>query len=428
MKKLGNLIVFLVIMGVLFACGAAKSEVKSPPPPWIGTKQLGVQDKTTKAYGIAVDSNGNVYVAGFTTGGLDENKPIGEKDAFLTKYDSSGNKIRTKQLGVPGQRTGAWGVAVDLKDNVYVTGYTYGNLDGNMRKGTIDAFLTKYDSEGKKLYTKLLGVATADTMAEGVAVDSSDNVYVTGYTTGGLGQNTLMGAQDLFLTKYDSDGNIIRTKQLGVAGRATTAHGAAVDSQDNVYVTGSTTGDLDEEQLTGTKDLFLTKYDSDGNKKYTKLHSVAGKVTVAFGVAVDSKDNVYVTGYATGGSGLYDLFLTKYTPKGTWKYTEPFGVVGEIINAYGVAVDSSDNVYVTGYTTEGPGTTVFFITKYGSEGNEIYRNLLGNWGETAGRGAAVDSSDNVFVTGFTTDGLDGNKLTGDVDFFVAKYDSALNLQ
>ena len=71
---------------------------------WAGTKELGVAGADTEATGVAVDANGNVYVTGYTYGGLDGNtlSGAGSNDFFLTMYDSSGNKVRTKQLGVAG--------------------------------------------------------------------------------------------------------------------------------------------------------------------------------------------------------------------------------------------------------------------------------------------------------------------------------------
>ena len=119
----------------------------------------------------------------------------------------TGTGTGTKQLGVAGAQTYAAGVAVDSGGDVYVTGGTNGGLDGNTLMGLWDFFLTKYDSSGNKVFTKQLGVAGANTSAKGVAVGSGGNVYVTGYTTGGLDGNTLMGKEDFFLTNYDSSGN-----------------------------------------------------------------------------------------------------------------------------------------------------------------------------------------------------------------------------
>jgi len=130
----------------------------------------------------------------------------GTLDFFVTKYDSSGVKQYTKQLGVAGVITLANSVTTDVSGNVYVAGYTAGTLDGNTLTGTSDYFVTKYNSSGVKQYTKQLGVAGFVTQGLGVATDVSGNFFVTGYTSGGLDGNTLMGTQDFFVTKYNSSG------------------------------------------------------------------------------------------------------------------------------------------------------------------------------------------------------------------------------
>ena len=81
----------LVLSISLFACGGGGGG-GGEAPKWTGTKQLGVASAVTEATGAAVDSSGNVYVTGFTSGGLDGNTITGMMDFFLTKYDSSGNK------------------------------------------------------------------------------------------------------------------------------------------------------------------------------------------------------------------------------------------------------------------------------------------------------------------------------------------------
>jgi hypothetical protein len=351
-------------------------------PKWTGTEQLGVVGAYTYSRGVAADSSGNVYVTGSTTGGLDGNTLTGMYDFFLTKYDSLGNKVSTKQLGVAGAYTYANGVAADLDDNVYVTGYTNGGLDGNTLTGADDFFLTKYDSSGNRVFTKQLGVAGAHTYATGVAADSSGNVYVTGYTNGGLDGNALTGKYDFFLTRYDSSGNRAFTKLLGVSREYTYATGVAVDLGGNVYVTGSTSGGLDGNTLTGKYDFFLTRYDSSGNRAFTKLLGVAGAETYATGVAVDSGGSAYATGYTNGGldgntlTGAEDFFLTKYDSSGNKAFTKQLGVAGAEIYANGVTVDSGGNAYVTGYTNGGldgntlTGTYDLFLAKYDSSGNK----------------------------------------------------------
>ena len=119
-------------------------------PPWIGTKQLGVAGKETRGRFVTTDANGNVYVAGSTFDGLDGNTLTGNYDLFVTKYNSSGVKQYTRQLGVAGQYTLGISVATDANGNVYVAGSTFGGLDGNTLIGTRDFFVTKYDSSGVK--------------------------------------------------------------------------------------------------------------------------------------------------------------------------------------------------------------------------------------------------------------------------------------
>ena len=146
-------------------------------------------------------------MTGRAGGGLDGNTSAGSIDLFVVKYNSSGTKQWTKQLGTSGGEE-SYGVATDSSGNVYVTGYTAsgGGLDGNTSAGKHDLFVVKYNSSGTKQWTKQLGTSSDD-YASGVATDSSGNIYVTGYTEeGGLDGNTSAGDYDLFVVKYNSSG------------------------------------------------------------------------------------------------------------------------------------------------------------------------------------------------------------------------------
>lgn len=400
---------------------------------------MGVAGASTQAAAVAVDSIGNVYTVGTTTGSLDGATLTGNKDYFLTRYDPAGNKVSTRQDGATGTYTLARSVAADSGGNVYVTGNTDGGLDGNMLTGTSDLFLAMYDPTGNKVRTKQLGVAGADTVAQSVAVDSGGNVYVAGYTAGGLDGNTGVGTYDCFLVKYDPSGNKVGTaKQMGVALADTKAYGVVVDSSGNVYVAGYTSGGLDGNTLTGTKDFFLIKYDPSGNKVGTaKQMGAAAANTVAHGIAVDQSDNVYVAGYTSGGldgntlAGTADFFLIKYDPSGNKVGTaKQTGVAGAFAMASGVAADPNGNVYVAGATNGGldgntpAGMADVFLIKYDPSGNKVgavkQTGIAG--ASTFGTGVAADVSGNVYVTGYTNGGLDGNALTGTSDFFLVKYD------
>jgi len=149
-----------------------------------------------------------------------------------------------------------------------VTGYTLGGLDGNTNSGSYDIFLVKYNSSGTKQWTKQLGTSSGD-YGNDVTTDSSDNVYVTGYTGGGLDGNTGMsGLYDIILMKFDSSGTKQWTKQLVTSNRQSDQGSIAFfDSSGNIYVTGRTGGGLDGNTNSGGDDIFLVKYNSDGVKQ-----------------------------------------------------------------------------------------------------------------------------------------------------------------
>ncbi|EMS86544.1 SBBP repeat-containing protein [Leptospira noguchii] len=224
------------------------------------TRLLGAAGSVTVAYGITSDSSGNIYSTGQTSGNLDGQILTGTQDLFVTKYDGSGNKQWTRLLGVAGTTSQANGIRPDSSGNVYTIGYTLGNLDGQILTGIQDLFVTKYDGSGNRQWTRLLGVAGQITQANGIASDSSGNMYLTGRASGNLDGQVLTGTQDLFVTKYDSGGNKQWTRLLGAAGISTTAYGVTSDGSGNVYTVGTTAGSLDGQTLTGTQDLFVVKY------------------------------------------------------------------------------------------------------------------------------------------------------------------------
>ena len=165
-------------------------------------------------------------------------------------------------------------ITTDPSGNVYITGYTYGSLDGNTSAGAADLFVVKYDSSGVKQWTQQLGTSAGE-MGRGIASDSNGNVYVTGYTGGstvrygtdGLDGYSNGGLHDLIVVKYNSNGSKQWTRQLGGI-NYDTGESIASDSSGNVYVTGHTEGSIDNHsRSSGLVDIFIVKYDSDGVKQ-----------------------------------------------------------------------------------------------------------------------------------------------------------------
>jgi len=430
-------------------------ETSSGFTTWSGTQQLGTSSGDSIPDGVTVDSSGNIYVTGYTKGGLDNNTNSGttvgyyEKDIFLVKYNSSGVKQWTQQLGTSSDDEGT-GVTVDSSDNIYVTGSTKSGLDGNTNIAgySWDFFLVKYNSSGVKQWTKQFGTSGSD-FGYGVTADSSDNLYVTGKTNYYMDNNTypsISGKYDTFLVKYNSSGVKQWAQQLGTSSddNNTSAEGVTVDSSDNIYVTGSTKSGLDGNTSSGDWDIFLVKYNSSGTKQWTQQLGNSSK-DIGDGVAVDSSNNIYVTGKTGGGLdnnthfGSNDIFLVKYNSLGEKQWTQQLGghwydSSGNLIYSHnddgtGVTVDSSNNIYVTGVTsriiggnTDYGGVDIILV-KYNSSGVKQWAKQLGSSGWDQGKGVTVDSSDNIYVTGSTNGGLDGNTNSGSFDVFLVKYNS-----
>jgi hypothetical protein len=312
----------------------------------------------TYGYGIATDSSDSIYITGTTQtfGGEDY-------DVFLQKYTSSCNLLYTLQWGGPGNDI-PHGIAVDGEENVYITGTTssFGN-------GITQVFLLKYDPEGDLLFSQVWG--TMNSYGSGVATDSFGNVYVVGTTTS-LG----VGSQILLL-KYDYLGNLVFKRTVG-GSQNSFGTGVTVDSAGDVYETGYS---YSLGPTPGISAVILLKYDPSGNLLYETTWG--GKQNdAATAIATDIDGNVYLTGYTKSysvTSGVPSAFLLKFNQDGNLTFQRVWGGNrGEF--AYGVAVDTTENAYITGYTYSfGPNSqgANFFILKYDISGTLQWEKLYG---------------------------------------------------
>jgi len=273
------------------------------------------------AAGLVVDPNSNnIYVTGVNQGTLDGQANSGENDIFLIKYDSSGTKQWTRQTGSSSADSGR-GIGVDSFGNIYVAGLTHGGLDGytNLGGGT-DAYIMKYNSSGTKQWTKQFGTSSSE-QSWALTVDSSDNIYVVGNTFGGLDGNTFAGGEgDVFLVKYNTSGTKQWTKQFGTSKRDEGV-GITTDNNGNIFVTGLTYGGLDGNSNSGESDAILVKYNSSGDKQWTKQF---GTSTYDSGqkIEVGVDGFLYLSGYTAGGfdnntnEGGSDIFVVRLNSNG----------------------------------------------------------------------------------------------------------------
>ncbi len=382
------------------------------------TKQWG-SSYSDAGYSIVVDSSGDIYVTGYTEGRINGNQYLGSRDIFLTKYTSDGTKLWTKQFGSIYDDYGC-DLTIDDLGNVYVVGNTCGSFDGNQNVGSYDIFLTKYDSSGVKLWTCQFGSVSGD-YATSIAVNSSGEVFIAGYTSGGIDEKTNAGGSDAFLAKYSSSGEYFFTKQFG-SSSDDYAYGVAVDTSGNIYVTGYTRGGLDGNINIGAYDVFLTKYDSLRNKLWTRQWGSSSN-DYGYSVTVDTSGNVFVTGDISG-----DVFLAKFSPDGEILWERQLGDVSSGECGNDIAIDNSGNIYITGRTNGridenlNAGFDDIFLIKYTSDGTKLWTKQWGTPSSDRGFSIAIDMLGNIYVSGYTSGKLDWNEHYGGLDVFLTKFE------
>jgi hypothetical protein len=310
-----------------------------------------------QAFGVSADGLGNVYMAGEDGGG--ELADDGGWDAFVTKHDSAGNLLWSRRLETVDDER-ARDVFADRLGNVYIAGSTEGDLEG-ANAGAYDAFLSKYDESGNVLWTRQNG-SSQDDGFHAVSADGLGNVYAAGGTRGDLaGPNA--GNDDAFLSKYDDAGNLLWTRQFGTA-TDDRAREVAADGLGNVYLAGFTSGSLDGPNV-GRYDVFVSKFDPIGSLLWTRQLGTSfddgccpgGSLGNGnqLGVAVDGLGGVYLASFTKGTlsgfnppSSYEDAFVAKYDAAGNLKWVEQFGAPGARELASDVSADGLGNIYVSG--------------------------------------------------------------------------------
>ncbi len=338
-------------------------------------------------YKVAVDGNGGVYVTGHFTGlvdfdpgtSIDTFRAIGSTDVFLVKFDTAGNYEWGKAWGNNGSDYGH-GVAADEAGNVYVTGYFYNTVHFGPGTTTLtavngpDIFLAKFNPDGKWIWAHSMGAADYD-YGYGVALDGNGHVYMTGlfsmtvdFNPVGSGADTIAsaGTYDIFIAKYDTAGNYIWAKGIGGTG-TDFGRDIAVDSAGNAYITGYFAGTADFDPgagmdtitATGIYDVFIAKYDKDGNHVWA--NKIDGSATdFGYAIALRGAASVYVTGGFSGTADFdpgpdtaaftaagTDIFVAKYDSSGTYVWAKQMGGSGTDIG-YGLVINEYGNAYITG--------------------------------------------------------------------------------
>lgn len=403
---------------------------------------------------IAVDSAGNVYVAGETLGGFPTVNALqptsgGSQEGFVAKINAAGTALVYSTYLGGSEADNIAGIAVDSAGNVYLTGYTQSKnfptanaIQAALGDGQ-HAFVTKINAAGSALvYSTLLGGSGGETGA-GIAVDQAGNVYATGYTTStnfpraNALKATCDGA-DAYVTKINAAGSaFVYSTCLGGTGNDI-GQGIQVDAGGNVYVTGTTESTnfptVNPIQPTNAgpagfpQDVFVAKINAAGTALVYSTYLGGSAFENSRSIAIDPSGNAYITGYtqsknfpvanaiqpAKGGNNR-DAFVTKINPAGSaFVYSTYLGGTTDQIG-YAIAADSSGNAYVAGETSSANGFPLVnafrctisgpqdaFVTELNPAGSALlYSTYFGGSGYDGALAIAVDSSQNAYITGNT---------------------------
>lgn len=351
----------------------------------------------TNPNGLATDATGNVYVTGYYNADT-LNFGSGIKlintsgyTAFVAKYNSSG-VAQWAQQGTGNGASRAYGVAADASGNVYITGYFNSTsigfginnaINGTNDGSTNDAFIAKFDNSGNSLWVRgstSNSTTSGDVYGFGIGVDAAGNVYVTGDFSSSsvtFGTTTLLnnGYNDIYVVQYNSSGAFQWLRTAG-GNDDDAAYGLAADASGNVYITGhigyNSTVSFGTHSVTNSTqsiEAFIAKYDNSGNDLWA--HSSGGNsfsFNGASSITIDAGGNAYITGTYTsdslhfgpltiyntsalngsgGGDIMYDVFVAKYKANGILSWARTAG--GDSADfGNGVAAGLNNSLYLTG--------------------------------------------------------------------------------
>jgi hypothetical protein len=378
---------------------------------------------------VTVDSAGNIYVTGSFYGtldfdpgtGVEDRTSNGGSDVFLSKFSSDGELIWVGTWGGGDSNDSGLDIVTDNNNNICIVGYTSpGIVDFDPGPGetippsvTRDAFLSIFDSDCIFQWAGRWGTIIL-AAANGVAVDNNGNIYVTGFYVSypvdldpgpGSDIHSNSGLSDVFLSKFDLDGNYQWGRTWG-SESSEIGLSVAVYGTNNIYIRGDFSGtvdfdpgpDADNHTSIWGSDDFLSKFDSagnfqwadtwDGNNANDPLPRISanslGDVIVAGDIYLDAKpvDLDPGPGVDEYYTSQYDGFISYFNPAGEYQWARVIGPIGNQFNT-GVITDASNYIYVVGYFDNkieldpGPdidehttnGNYDAFIVKYDPNGN-----------------------------------------------------------
>ncbi len=316
----------LAVAGVVavasVACGGDSEPEAAARNHW--PIQIGSEQADT-TYGISAAPNGDAVIAAATEGNLaGENQ--GQRDVFLARYSPTGEFLWSWQDGGP-KNDSPLGVSVASDGSIYVAGFTEGDF-ASPNQGSADVWLARFDADGNELWRRQFGGPAWDRGFDVAAFDGG--AYITGYTSSSLDPATDLDGFDGFAAKFDADGNQQWIRHIGTDA-TDWGQGSALAPDGGLYVTGYTEGDLGGANA-GDKDLFVVRLRPDGSQAWAaQLGTSALDWTQGVGLGPDG--GVLLAGstegsFAADNAGERDMIAVCLDADGNEKWRWQTGSLG----------------------------------------------------------------------------------------------------
>ena len=359
---------------------------------------------------------------------------------------------KIQQLGTTGNDL-SLATGTDSVGNVYISGSTTGSLFGT-NQGFTDAWVAKYDTNGNQVWGRQFG-SSGDESNFAMVTDKDGNTYMAGGTSGNL-FGTKQTDSDVWVAKYDTNGNQVWGKQFTAGGFTSGAFSIDLDPAGNVYLSGI---EINNNQRT---DIFnfavednswVSKFDTNGNQQWLTLikdpsasfpFNITPFFDESYDLAVDKDGNSYAVGWTQGlvresdpSRQLlkYDAWVSKVNSAGQVQWVQQLGSINQGLDfAWGVDTDSKGNIYVTGWTTGDIGTKVgkkgiggrdIWISKFTPDGSQVWAKQFGSPDDDGMylSDMQIDDKDNIFIIGESNGKLGKGQKDTSYNAWVARFDT-----
>lgn len=409
---------------------------------------------------IAVDPSGNAFISGYvdgpfptTAGAYQTTITSGQACSFVGKLNSTGSALLYSTYLGGNTNAYTYGIDIDGTGSAYVVGETWNSFPVTAGAAQVsvsdggslgEGFAAKIDPTGSVLvYSTYLGGSLSSDSANGIAVDSAGNAFITGYTQGGFQvtagafQTVFPGGSSAFVCELNPSGSaLVYSTYLG-SGSVDSGNAIAIDASGNAYIAGGSNGSAFpvtvgafQTALAGSSDAFVTKLDPTGSSLVYSTFLGGGTWNGAYAIALDGANDACIAGttngvfpttpgaFQTTFGGTADVFVSKLDPTGSSTlYSSYLGGSG-YDDAYGIAVNGSGQAVVTGdaednfpvtagaYQPVFQGAADIFVSKFDVTGSTLVGSTyLGSSAYDSGNGIALDGSGNAYIGGYVDDGF-----------------------